>query len=66
MGVAAAAGDLHSLVVGDDGVVYGTGLNAYGQLTGTGNKKTTLAALTGPPIDPAPDTTITKHPTKDG
>ncbi|GAB3259965.1 hypothetical protein [Nocardioides dilutus] len=63
-GVTAAASWYHSLVVGDDGVVYGTGRNNYGELTGTGNR-TTLTALTGLSADTtAPRTTITKHPKK--
>ncbi|MFA6575484.1 MAG: hypothetical protein WCS84_08680, partial [Nocardioides sp.] len=47
-GVAAAGGAYHSLVLGDDGVVYGTGSNNFGQLTGAGDKAT-LTALTGLP-----------------
>lgn len=40
--------DYHVLVLGDNGIVYGTGDNTYKQLTGTGNKNT-LTALTGLP-----------------
>ena len=46
--VAVAAGGVHTLVVGDDGVVYGTGGNGGGQLTGTGGRRT-LAPLSGLP-----------------
>jgi alpha-tubulin suppressor-like RCC1 family protein len=41
-------GDAHSLVIGSDGQVYGTGYNAHGQLTGTGSKSA-LTKLTGLP-----------------
>lgn len=47
-GVAVAAGSDFSLVVGDDGQVYGTGANTHGQLTGTGTR-TTLKPLAGLP-----------------
>ncbi len=50
-GVAAtqvAAGYKHSLVIGGDGVVYGTGGNGNGQLTGTGGSRT-LTPLSGLP-----------------
>lgn len=43
-----AAGESHTLVVGGDGKVYGSGSNAAGQLTGAG-PRTTLTALTGLP-----------------
>ena len=45
---ATAGGHQHSLVVGDDDVVYGTGKNAAGQLTGNGARRI-LAPLTGLP-----------------
>ncbi len=47
--VSVAAGYVHSLVVGDDGLAYGTGWNFYGQLTGTGGRRT-LTVLTGLPV----------------
>ncbi|KAA1425100.1 hypothetical protein FE697_004255 [Mumia zhuanghuii] len=50
---AIAAGAVHSLVVGDNGVVYGAGLNDQGQLTGTGNR-TVLTPLTGLPVGKVP------------
>ncbi|WP_370617307.1 hypothetical protein [Mumia sp. Pv 4-285] len=50
---AIAAGAVHSLVVGDNGVVYGAGLNDQGQLTGTGNR-TVLTPLTGFPVGKVP------------
>ncbi|KHL18793.1 alpha-tubulin suppressor-like RCC1 family protein [Mumia flava] len=46
--IAASVGS-HSLVLGDDGIAYGTGYNGYGQLTGTQTTKTTLTPLTGLP-----------------
>lgn len=45
---AVAGGGFHTLVLGSDGAVYGTGSNSTGQLTGGGNR-TTLGALTGMP-----------------
>ena len=44
-----AAGYWHSLVIGDDGKVYGTGVNESRQLTGTDDLKRTLTPLTGLP-----------------
>jgi alpha-tubulin suppressor-like RCC1 family protein len=41
-----AAGQEFALVLGSDGVVYGTGDNGYGQLTGTGDRDT-LTAMAG-------------------
>ncbi|WP_026163524.1 RCC1 domain-containing protein [Kribbella catacumbae] len=47
---AVAAGASHSLVLGDNGVVYGTGRNAVGQLTGTNPAdRRILTPLTGLP-----------------
>ncbi len=44
-----AIGCCHSLVVGDDGQVYGAGWNENGQLTGTDPTKSTLTPFTGLP-----------------
>src|SRR5882757_4073627 len=47
---AVAAGGRHSLVLGSNGVVYGTGDDVYGQLTGSGiQQRATLTPLTGLP-----------------
>ncbi|WP_157630925.1 RCC1 domain-containing protein [Kribbella catacumbae] len=46
--VGIAAGFLHSLVLGSDGIVYGTGNNSHGQLTGVGSRDT-LTPLAGLP-----------------
>lgn len=46
---AVAAGRSFSLVLGDDGVVYGAGDNRFGQLTGTEPVLRTLTPLTGLP-----------------
>lgn len=46
---AIAAGEGHSLVIGDDGIVYGAGWNGSGQLTGAGDEKRALTPLTGLP-----------------
>ena len=47
---AVAGGFEHTLVLGSNGVAYGTGDNVYGQLTGAdGNDKRTLTALSGLP-----------------
>src|SRR5882757_11153240 len=47
---AVAAGAYHSLVLGSNGVVYGTGGDYYGQLTGSGiQERSTLTPLTGLP-----------------
>jgi alpha-tubulin suppressor-like RCC1 family protein len=46
---AIAMGGQHSLVLGSDGVAYGTGDNSYGQLTGTLAYRTTLTPLAGLP-----------------
>lgn len=43
------AGPEHSLVIGSNGVVYGTGTNTDGRLTGTSTTLTTLTPLTGLP-----------------
>ncbi len=48
LAVAAAGGQVHTLVVGDDGVAYGSGSNGAGRLTGLGDR-TTLTPLTGLP-----------------
>ncbi|MFD1824545.1 MULTISPECIES: RCC1 domain-containing protein [Mumia] len=50
---AISAGALHTLVVADNGVVYGTGLNDRSQLTGTGSRRT-LTPLTGLPAGRVP------------
>ncbi|GAA1508069.1 hypothetical protein GCM10009788_10250 [Nocardioides humi] len=47
-GVDVAAGSTHSLVLGDDGVAYGAGGNAAGQITGSGQRGS-LEPLTGLP-----------------
>jgi alpha-tubulin suppressor-like RCC1 family protein len=48
--IAVAAGGDHTLVLGSNGVAYGTGGNGQGQLTGPiGTDKTTLVAMTGLP-----------------
>ncbi|HQR27690.1 MAG TPA: hypothetical protein PLP61_11680 [Nocardioides sp.] len=46
--VAVAAGGYHSLVLGDDGIAYGTGDGSQGELTGT-TSRNTLTPLTGLP-----------------
>jgi alpha-tubulin suppressor-like RCC1 family protein len=46
---AVAAGGAFSLVLGSNGVVYGAGDNASGELTGAVSPKTTLTALVGLP-----------------
>ena len=50
---AISAGALHTLVVADNGVVYGAGLNDQSQLTGTGARRT-LTPLTGLPAGRVP------------
>jgi alpha-tubulin suppressor-like RCC1 family protein len=45
---AVASGDTHSLVLGSDGKVYGSGDNSFDQLTGAPMTYTTLTALSGP------------------
>ncbi len=52
-GVAVDAGSRHTLVLADDGVVYGTGDNSSGQLTGTG-RRTSLTPLAGLPTGITP------------
>jgi len=44
-----ACGGSHTLVLGDDGVCYGTGSGISGQLTGTANKTTLTAMSSGSP-----------------
>ncbi|MFN8193700.1 MAG: hypothetical protein U0R80_05370 [Nocardioidaceae bacterium] len=46
---AVAAGNAFSLVLGDDGVAYGTGSNTWGQLTGDEPTLRTLTPLAGLP-----------------
>ena len=43
-----AAGNVASVVIGQDGRPYGTGVNLYGSLTGTG-ARTTLTPMSGLP-----------------
>ncbi|MFN8194462.1 MAG: hypothetical protein U0R80_09285 [Nocardioidaceae bacterium] len=47
--VEVAAGGGHSLVLGDDGRLYGSGSNDFGQLTGRGGFRFSLAPLAGLP-----------------
>ncbi len=51
--ISVAAGSAHSLVLGSDHVVYGTGENGDGRLTGSG-QRVTLIALSGLPGDAQP------------
>ncbi len=46
---AIAAGVSHSVALGDDGKVYGTGSNLFGELTGTDASRNQLTELTGLP-----------------
>ncbi len=48
-----AAGSLHSVVLGDDNVVYGTGFNRFGQLSGTA-RRDVLTPIKGLPTDERP------------